>query len=200
MTPVSREIVLASASPRRAALLRAVGLDFTVAPSAINEVALEGEAPRPMAERLARAKVSAARPLSSPSLAIAADTVVVVNGTLFGKPCDDADARRMLRRLAGRTHEVITAVALRATPEEEIVCESVTSRVTFAPMSEEEIAWYVDTGEGADKAGSYALQGIGALFVTSVEGSYTNVIGLPLDRIYPHLRRWNCLPGPSTQT
>ncbi len=199
MTPVSREIVLASASPRRAALLRAVGLDFTVAPSAINEVALEGEAPRPMAERLARAKVSAARPLSSPSLAIAADTVVVVNGTLFGKPRDDADARRMLRRLAGRTHEVITAVALRATPEEEIVCESVTSRVTFAPMSEEEIAWYVDTGEGADKAGSYALQGIGALFVTAIEGSYTNVIGLPLDRLYPHLRRLGCLPGQSTQ-
>ena len=147
MTPVSREIVLASASPRRAALLRAVGLDFTVAPSAIDEVALDGEAPRPMAERLARAKVSAARPLSSPSLAIAADTVVVVNGTLFGKPRDEADARRMLRQLAGRTHEVITAVALHASPEEEIVCESVTSRVTFAPMSEEEIAWYVNTGE-----------------------------------------------------
>ncbi len=198
--PVSRVIVLASASPRRAALLRAAGLDFTVAPPAINEVALAGEAPRPMAERLARAKVSAARPLSSPSLAIAADTVVVVDGTLFGKPRDAADARRMLRRLAGRTHEVITAIALRASPEEEMVCESVTSRVTFASMSEEEIAWYVETGEGADKAGSYALQGIGALFVTSVEGSYTNVIGLPLDRIYPHLRRWNCLSGPSTQT
>ena len=92
MTLVSREIVLASASPRRAALLRAVGLDFTVAPSAIDEVALEGEAPRPMAERLARAKVSAARPLSSPSLAIAADTGGGVDGTRFGQPRDTAEA------------------------------------------------------------------------------------------------------------
>ena len=199
MRPVPRTIVLASASPRRADLLRAIGLDFIVAPSDVDETARAGEQPRPMAERLARAKVAAVRALPSPALAIAADTVVVVNGTLFGKPRDDADARRMLRQLSGRTHEVITAIALRARPEEEIVCESVMSRVTFAPLSETEIEWYIATGEGADKAGAYALQGIGALFVTSVEGSYTNVIGLPLDRIYPYLLRWNCLPEPTAQ-
>jgi septum formation protein len=197
VTFVSRTIILASASPRRADLLQAIGLEFTVAPSDVDETALDGEAPRPMAERLARAKVSAVPALPFPSLAIAADTVVVVDGTLFGKPRDDADARRMLRMLSGRTHQVITAIALRTRPEEEIACESVTSRVTFAPLSEDEIAWYIATGEGADKAGAYALQGIGALFVTSVEGSYTNVIGLPLDRIYPYLRRWRCLPQPS---
>jgi septum formation protein len=199
VTFVSRTIVLASASPRRASLLQAIGLEFTVSPSDVDETALDGEAPGPMAERLARAKVTAVPPLPSPSLVIAADTVVVVDGTLFGKPRDDADARRMLRMLSGRTHEVITAIALRARPEEEIACESVTSRVTFAPLSEDEIAWYIATGEGADKAGAYALQGIGALFVTSVEGSYTNVIGLPLDRIYPYLRRWRCLPQPSAE-
>lgn len=196
---MSRAIVLASASPRRAALLRAIGLDFIVAPPTVDESAGPGEGPRPLAERLARAKVTAGRPLPSPSLVIAADTVVVVDGTLFGKPRDDGDARRMLRVLSGRTHQVITAIALRARPEEEIACESVTSQVTFAPLSEEEIAWYVATGEGADKAGAYGLQGIGALFVTAVEGSYTNVIGLPLDRLYPHLRRWSCLPRPSAQ-
>lgn len=197
MKSAPRDIILASASPRRADLLRAIGLEFTVAPSDVDETARPGEQPRPMAERLARAKATAVRALPSPALAIAADTVVVVDGTLFGKPADHADARRMLRALSARTHQVITAIALRARPEEVIVCESVTSRVTFAPLSEKEIDWYVATGEGADKAGAYALQGIGALFVTSVEGSYTNVIGLPLDRIYPYLLRWQCLPEPA---
>jgi septum formation protein len=192
----ARTIVLASASPRRAALLRAIGLEFTVAPSDVDESARPGESPTAMAERLAGAKAMAPRPLPSPSLVIAADTVVVADGALLGKPRDEDDARRMLRALSGRTHMVITAIAVRARPEEETACESVTSRVTFAPLSGEEIAWYVASGEGADKAGAYALQGIGALFVTSVEGSYTNVIGLPLDRIYPHLRRWRCLPDP----
>ncbi|HET6277333.1 MAG TPA: Maf family protein [Candidatus Polarisedimenticolia bacterium] len=199
MSAVSREVILASASPRRADLLRAIGLEFTVAPSDVDETARRGEAPRPLAERLARAKVAAVPSLPSPSLAIAADTVVVVDGTLFGKPLDDEDARRMLRMLSGHTHQVITAIALRAQPEEEIACESVTSRVTFTVMSDKEIDWYIATGEGADKAGAYALQGIGALFVTSVDGSYTNVIGLPLDRIYPYLLRWHCLPQPSTR-
>jgi septum formation protein len=193
----AREIVLASASPRRSSLLRAIGLTFAVTPALIDETAREDEAPGSMAERLARAKLNATPRLPSPSLAIAADTVVVADGKQFGKPHHEDDARRMLRQLAGRTHEVITAIAVRALPEDSLECESVVSRVTFAPMSEEEIAWYVRTGEGADKAGAYALQGIGALFVISIEGSYTNVIGLPLERLYPHLRRWGCLPRPA---
>ena len=100
-------------------------------------------------------------------------------------------------RCPGRTHEVTTAVALRELPEETITCERTVSSVTFAPMSAEEIDWYVATGEGMDKAGAYALQGIGALFIVSIAGSYTNVIGLPLESLYPHLRRHGLLPLPS---
>ena len=190
----SREIVLASASPRRADLLRGLGFRIVVIPAHVDETRLPGEAPETMAERLARAKVSTVRNLSSPAMAIAADTIVVIEGEVLGKPQDRHEACRMLRRLAGSTHEVITAMAIRLTPEENLHCERTSSRVTFAPLRDEEIAWYAKTGEGLDKAGAYALQGIGALFVTSIQGSYTNVIGLPLERLYPHLRRWNCLP------
>ena len=101
----------------------------------------------------------------------------------------------MLRQLSGRVHEVTTAMALRTLPEETITCERAVSRVTFAPLSNREIDWYADTGEGMDKAGAYALQGIGALFIESIAGSYTNVIGLPLDRLYPHLRLHGVLPA-----
>jgi septum formation protein len=126
---------------------------------------------------------------------VAADTIVVIAGDILGKPADEAEARRFLGRLAGATHEVITAFAVRACPEESVACECAVSRVTFAPMSADEIAWYAGTDEGRDKAGAYALQGIGALFVRSIEGFYTNFIGLPLDRLYPHLVRWGLLAG-----
>jgi nucleoside triphosphate pyrophosphatase len=187
-----RAIVLASESPRRAELLRGLGLPFTIRPAPIDETPHPGETPVALAERLARGKAAAA-PAPSPSLVIAADTVVVVAGAILGKPRDRSQACDMLRRLAGRTHEVITGLGLRLVPEETLISEHALSRVTFAPMSEEEIAWYAATGEGLDKAGAYALQGIGALFVAAVEGSYTNVIGLPVDRLYPHLRRLGLL-------
>jgi len=189
---VTRLIVLASASPRRADLLRAIGVPFTVRPAGIDESQRPGEAPGALADRLARAKAAAA-PGGSPSLVIAADTVVVVDGQVLGKPSARDDAAHMLGRLAGRAHDVITAMALRVLPEETVVVERALSRVTFAPMTPAEINWYVATGEGMDKAGAYALQGIGALFVTGIEGSYTNVIGLPLERLYPHLRRLGLL-------
>ena len=192
-----RSIVLVSASPRRSDLLRLAGLTFTVRPVEVDETPRPGESPGFLAERLARAKVQALTKAPSPALAVAADTVVSAAGALLGKPRDRADARRMLRLLAGRTHEVTTAVALRELPEETITCERTVSSVTFAPMSAEEIDWYVATGEGMDKAGAYALQGIGALFIVSIAGSYTNVIGLPLESLYPHLRRHGLLPLPS---
>jgi nucleoside triphosphate pyrophosphatase len=192
----SRSILLVSASPRRADLLRHAGLEFTVLPSDVDETPLPDEAPGDLAERLARAKVLALPAVSYPALAIGADTVVAVAGVVMGKPRDRAEAGRMLRRLAGRVHEVTTAMALRTLPEETILCERVVSRVTFAPLSDREIDWYADTGEGMDKAGAYALQGIGALFVESIVGSYTNVIGLPLERLYPHLRLHGLLPSP----
>src|SRR2546426_389690 len=161
----SRSIVLVSASPRRSDLLRLAGLTFSVRPVEVDETPRPGESPGSLAERLARAKAQAFAEAPTPALAIAADTVVSVAGTLLGKPRDREDARRMLRLLAGRTHEVTTAVALRVLPEETITCERTVSSVTFAPMSAEEIDWYVATGEGMDKAGAYALQGLGALFV-----------------------------------
>jgi nucleoside triphosphate pyrophosphatase len=189
-----RPLVLISASPRRADLLRAAGLAFSVSPVDLDESPLPEESPGDLAERLARAKSGAPQSLPSPALTIAADTVVAVGGQILGKPRHPEDARRMLRLLAGRAHEVTTAFALRALPEETIVCERCISRVHFAPMTEDEIAWYAHSGEGRDKAGAYALQGMGALFVTAIEGSYTNVIGLPLEKLYPYLRRFGFFP------
>ena len=196
-----RSIVLVSASPRRADLLRHAGLEFTVRPADVDETPRPDEAPGDLAERLARAKALALRgAVALPTLAIAADTVVAVSGAILGKPGDAEDARRMLRHLSGRTHEVTTAIAIRALPEETLATERVVSRVAFARLSEQEIDWYAATGEGMDKAGAYALQGIGALFIESIEGSYTNVIGLPLERLYPHLRRFGVLPAHSRRS
>ncbi len=175
--------------------MRHAGLDFTIRPSDVDETPFPDEAPGDLAERLARAKVLALPAVSFPALAIGADTVVAVAGAILGKPRDRAEARRMLRQLSGRVHEVTTAMALRTLPEETIQCERAVSRVTFARLSDREIDWYAETGEGMDKAGAYALQGIGALFIESIAGSYTNVIGLPLDRLYPHLRLHGVLPA-----
>lgn len=191
-----RPVVLASTSPRRAELLRLAGLPFRIRTAEIDETPLQDEPPGDLAERLARGKATAPVALPSPCLAIGADTVVVVGGSVLGKPRDRDDARRMLRLLCGRWHEVITAVAVRAIPEETLKAERVTSRVHFAPMSEDEIEWYASSGEGMDKAGAYALQGKGALFISAIEGSYTNVIGLPMEILYHMLRRYDVLPAP----
>lgn len=189
-----RALVLASASPRRAELLRMLDLPFEVLPADVDETPLPDETPRQVALRLARAKALAIEPRHLPALVVAADTIVVIDGRILGKPVDDAETRRFLALLAGRTHEVITATATRACPEEWIEADAVTARVTFAPMSPGAIDWYAGTGEGRDKAGAYALQGKGALFVERVEGSYTNVIGLPLEWLRPRLARWGFLP------
>jgi septum formation protein len=191
---VTRRLLLASASPRRRELLTLLGLRFEARAADLDEEPRAGEPPPATAERLARAKAQAIDPGPGPALVVGADTVVVLDGAILNKPCDRTEAERFLRRLAGRTHEVITGLAVRACPEEELVSERAVSRVTFAPMSREEIAWYAATGEGLDKAGAYALQGKGAVFVSAVDGSYTNVIGLPLERLYLHLKRWGVLP------
>jgi len=190
-----RSLVLASASPRRLELLRLLGLPITVRPAAVDEAPRPGEAPADLAARLARAKALAVKPPpDTPALVIGADTIVVLDGAILGKPRDRSDSARMVARLAGCTHEVITAFALRSLPEETLLSDLCTSRVSFAPMSPAEIDWYARSGEGDDKAGAYALQGLGSIFVTGIEGSYTNVIGLPLDRLYPHLKRYRLLP------
>jgi septum formation protein len=177
-------LVLASASPRRADLLAGVGLRFAVRPSHIDESPRPGEQPAAMVERLAREKAQA---VAHPGeLVVGADTTVVVDGHMLGKPADDDEATAMLRRLAGRAHEVLTGVAV---VEDGRVASGVeASRVAFAPLDEEEIAWYVATGEPLDKAGAYAIQGRGGLLVTSVDGNYSNVVGLPLPLVYRLLR------------
>jgi len=177
-------LVLASGSPRRRELLAGLGVAFTVRPVDLDETPRPGEAPRAYVLRLAieKAAAGAARAAGDArELVLAADTTVVLDGEILGKPADAADARRMLGRIAGREHTVLTGVALHEPAGgARRVATVETSRVRMVPMSAEEIAGYVATGEPLDKAGSYAVQGLGALFVEAVCGNYTNVVGLPL--------------------
>jgi septum formation protein len=185
-------LVLASASPRRRELLARAGLAFEVFPAEIDEVARPGEGPEALVERLAREKAAAvARRVgrTPPRLVLGSDTVVVLGGDVLGKPRDAADAEALLARLVGRTHRVLTGVAVAASAEpaalQSVVVESL---VRMRPASAEEIRRYVATGEPLDKAGAYALQGEGRGFVLEVTGSETNVIGLPLDETLALLR------------
>jgi septum formation protein len=187
------ELVLASGSPRRRELLAQLGLDFAVAGPDVDETPLPGERPVDLVRRLAVAKAVAVD--GDPVLA--ADTVVDVDGEILGKPADADDARRMLRRLSGRSHRVHTAVALRS--GERVEVEVVTTIVTFVPLQPAVIEWYVGTGEPLDKAGAYAVQGAGGVFVERVRGSVSNVVGLPLTTVAHLLDRvcgWR--PGPQT--
>lgn len=171
-------LVLASGSPRRRELLSRLGLDPEVVPADIDEAPLPDEAPPLHALRIARAKVEAAaarRPLAP---VLAADTIVVLDGEILGKPRHRGEAREMLRRLSGRSHLVITAVAVRFGRREATVVEQ--ARVTFRTVSEPLLDWYLATGEADDKAGAYAVQGRGALLVERVEGNVQAVVGLPL--------------------
>jgi septum formation protein len=216
--------VLASASPRRRELLDSLGLRFTVRAAEVDESPRPGEEAEEQVLRLAKEKAAAQS--RAGEVALGADTLVVLGAEVLGKPRDRADARRMLGLIAGREHTVLTGVALherprpgsepdgrRARPSSQggvfagqgvpdqaaggSVAAVASSRVRMAPMSEEEIAWYVATGEPLDKAGSYAVQGLGAVFVEAVFGNYTNVVGLPLPATYRlfsalgyDLRRW----------
>ena len=172
-------IVLASASPRRLELLRRVGLSPDVRPTSTDESLREGEDPFDAAERLARAKAEAALPGVAPgTLVVAADTLVVLDGKALGKPRDRDDARAMLRALSGRTHGVVTGVALAR--DGRVVSGRDVTEVVFAPLSDAGIEAYVATGEPDDKAGAYALQGIGGLFVERIDGTPSNVVGLPV--------------------
>jgi len=167
-------LVLASGSPRRRDLLRSVGVEPVVVPADVDETPLPGEEPLAYVTRLARAKADAV----AGGLVLAADTTVVLDGALLGKPADAAEATRMLRALGGRTHLVCTGVCVRHGGAH--AAGSATTAVTFEPLTEADVGWYVGTGEPFDKAGAYAIQGGGGLFVAAVEGSFSNVVGLPL--------------------
>ena len=171
-------LVLASASPRRLDLLRLADLEPVVLPAEVDETPAEGEDPVSLVVRLARDKACAVRPPAG-SWVLGADTTVVIDGQVLGKPADAEEAVGMLERLRGRTHRVATAVAVRQ-PDGGLVETVVTTEITMAPLSDAAIAAYVATGEPLDKAGAYGIQGRAAAFVSRVNGSWTNVVGLPL--------------------
>jgi len=177
----SRCVVLASASPRRRELLGALGVDFEVYPVDTDESRRPGESPACLAVRLAAGKAAAARSRlgdGDPRPVLAADTVVALGGHVFGKPVDAADAAAMLRSLSAREHRVYTAVSLDdGRHREEVLSETL---VRFRPLSGTEIEAYVATGEPMDKAGAYAVQGLGGIFVEHLSGSYSGVVGLPI--------------------
>jgi septum formation protein len=201
-------LVLASASPRRQELLRNAGISFTVQPADIDETAAEGEPPQACAERLAREKALAVWRTRPQDLVLGADTIVVVDEIMLGKPADAADAARMLRLLAGRVHRVITGVCLARTvagcqspvagksasragellQNAELRTGSETTLVTMNQLSDDEIREYVVTGEPMDKAGAYAIQGLASRWIPRIEGDYSNVVGLPVALVYRMMR------------
>lgn len=192
-------LVLASASPRRQELLRRAGISFTVEPTDIPEIPQPNESAKDVAERLAREKALVVSRNHPDQLVLGADTVVVVNGQILGKPQDAADAARMLRLLSGRTHQVITGVCLIG-PKSNVTgyspqpnsrfedTRSETTLVTMNELSEEDIRFYTRTGEPMDKAGAYAIQGIASPWIPRIEGDYSNVVGLPVALVYRMLR------------
>ncbi len=206
-------LVLASASPRRHDLLTSAGISFAVQPANVDETPLAGESPRDCAERLAKEKALAVLRNRPQDVVLGADTIVVVDETILGKPTNAEDAARMLHMLSGRAHEVITGVCLvsrgiRAqgsgvseaathphqdlrTENRELKSASETTLVTMTEISDQEIRDYVATGEPMDKAGAYAIQGIASRWIPRIEGDYSNVVGLPIALVYRMLRERN---------
>ena len=174
-------IILASQSPRRRELLSLIGIPHEVRPADLDESVLPGESPAPHAERLARAKAEAVAATEPDAVVIGADTIVVLDGDILGKPRDTFDSSAMLQRLSGRTHTVLTAVAVTRDGRTVSGVESV--EVTFRPLTPEQIEAYIATGEPMDKAGAYGIQGFGAVIVERVHGDYFAVMGLALGRM-----------------
>lgn len=183
------KVILASASPRRRELLASIGLDFEVVPSHIPEVRAEGEAPEEYVARLSREKAAEVARRHPSEWIIAADTTVLLGDELLEKPADAGDAKRMLATIAGRTHIVYTGVTVQNQERDYRDTRVAESEVRMLPLSARDIEWYVATGEPLDKAGAYAVQGIGAMFIDSIHGSYTNVVGLPLALLFQMLRK-----------
>ncbi|HXD75431.1 MAG TPA: Maf family protein [Vicinamibacterales bacterium] len=194
-------LVLASASPRRADLLRAAGYDFDVLSVDLDERVHAGETPAAYVARLAREKSAAAmqrfaaraqtcggpeRAAVHDVIVLGADTTVVVDGEILGKPADDGDGARMLRKLSGRAHEVLTGISLRTSTAEWGRIE--TTRVYMTALTDDDVRWYVGSGEGRDKAGGYAVQGLASRFIPRIDGSYANVVGLPVEAVAAVLR------------
>jgi septum formation protein len=187
------KLVLASKSPRRAEILRGAGFDFDTYPAQIDEAREPRESPRAYVERLALTKArlvaERAKRAGRSAIVIGADTVVLAQGRILGKPSDVKEARRMLRLLNGRTHQVLTGLALTRVPDGTEAHHVETTAVRFLKLSKDDIDDYIATGEPFDKAGAYGIQGIAGRFVSGVDGCYFNVMGLPVSRLWSMLRR-----------
>ncbi len=181
-------IILASTSPRRRDLLLQIGLDFTIDPADVDERALPDESPETYAVRVALDKARVAARRAGAGIIIAADTIVVLDDAVLGKPSDHKDAERMLALLSGKMHRVITGLAVMDAATGRALTRSSITNVWFRDLFPEDIAWYVRTGEPLDKAGAYGIQEKGALLITRIEGCYFNVVGLPLSVLFEMLR------------
>jgi len=177
-------LVLASQSPRRAEILRQSGIPFVVRTAAVDETPRRGERPEDCVRRLAALKALAV-PRAADEVVLGADTTVVIDGEMLGKPAGAAEARRMLSLLSGRRHEVVTGICLRGPAG--TICDWASTSVWFAPMTAREIDDYVSSGEPMDKAGAYAIQGLASKFIEKIEGCYFNVVGLPVALVYRRL-------------
>lgn len=180
-------LILASKSPRRSELLAAAGFSFEVLAADIDETPRPDEDPATYVERLAFEKASAVLALRPDATVLGADTTVTIGGEILGKPVDKDDAIRMLRKLSGKAHDVHTGVALVSSISVRSAVD--TTRVWFDVLTDEDIAWYVDTGEPVDRAGAYAIQGFASRFIPRIEGSYSNVVGLPVALVSSILKR-----------
>jgi septum formation protein len=176
-------LILASQSPRRAEILRQAGIPFAVRAAPVDETPQAREQPADYVRRLAEAKARAV-PAAADEIVLGADTTVVIDGEMLGKPADAADARGMLAKLSGRHHEVLTGICL--LQSEHCVVDHAVTAVWFAPLSGREIAEYVESGEPMDKAGAYAIQGAASKFIPRVAGCYFNIVGLPVSLVYRH--------------
>ena len=191
---MANRLVLASRSPRRYELLKQMGLDFDVVPSCIEEGGLlPGEAPREHVLRLSEAKARDVGMHYPDAWVIGADTIVFVDGTVLGKPKNREEAKEMLRQLSGKEHSVLTGFSVNHIGRGKRDQEAVQTSVKVKPLTEAEIKWYVGTGEPFDKAGAYAIQGMGAFMIESIRGSYTNVVGLPVCELIQMLSRLGAL-------
>jgi septum formation protein len=184
----SAPLILASSSPRRAAYLRELGFSFRRVVPDVDERVRRGESPRRYVRRVAEAKAGVVSERYPEDWVVGADTTVVVDGLILGKPADERDARRMLKLLSGRSHQVVSAVVLARFQDRVLRSRIATTRVFVRKLAPEEIRGYVETGEPMDKAGAYGIQGVGSFLISRIEGSFSNVAGFPLEKFF---ELWN---------
>jgi len=183
---MKKRLILASSSPRRQQLLRELGINFTVKKPEIDEKSVKRNTPKETVERLAARKAQSIAIQAEDEIILAADTIVVHEGEIYEKPNNQSEALEMIRSFSGKTHEVITAVALRSLEKEAVF--SVTTKVEFWPLAEAEMKAYVETDEPYDKAGAYGIQGLAKIFIKKIDGDYFNVVGLPVSHVVRELR------------